>query len=148
MSATQRATWVVLLLAVVTAGCSTDPREAYCDAVSEHQESLGEILGQGGPAALLRALPIFRDLQEQAPDDIADDWQVLVDALGDLEQAVEEAGADPATYDREAPPAGVTAQEQSRIDAAAAEVGGEGTRAALAAVEQQARDVCHTPLAL
>lgn len=139
---------LAVLLAGTLAGCSTDPREAYCEAVAEHQESLGEILGQGGPAALLRALPTFRDLQEQAPDDIADDWRVLVDALGDLEQAVEEAGADPATYDREAPPAGVTAQEQSRIDAAAAEVGSEGTRAALAAVEQQARDVCHTPLAL
>lgn len=135
-----------LVLAGLVTGCSQDPQEEYCAAVSEHRQELSETLGQGGPTALLQALPTFRTLQGQAPDDIADDWQVLVDALGSLEEAVEDAGADPASYDRENPPAGVSPDEQARIDVAAAEVGGERTRSALAGVEQHARDVCHTPL--
>lgn len=137
-----------LVLAVGLAGCSGDPYEDYCDAVVEHRQELSETLGEGGPAALLEARPTFEVLHEKAPDDIADDWQVVVNALTGLEEALQDAGVDPASYDRESPPAGLTSEEQGRIDAAAADVGSERTRNALQAVEQQARDVCHTPLTL
>ena len=39
------------------------------------------MLGDGGPDALLEALPIFRDLADEAPDDIRDEWQTVIDAL-------------------------------------------------------------------
>ena len=59
------------------------------------------------------------------------------------------ADVDPATYDRDN-----TAQRPerrragSRIDAAARELGSKATQAALESLDQQARDVCQTPLTL
>ena len=143
-----RAAAAALLALLALAACSEDPYQDYCDAVADRRDRLSETLGQGGPTALLAALPTFRDLREQAPDDIADEWQVLVDGLSGLQRALRAAGADPASYDREHPPTGLTPEEQDRIDAAAARLGDQRTRDALAAVEQQARDVCHAPLTL
>ena len=139
---------VALLTGALVSACGSDPYADYCDAVKSHQEQLTKTLGAGGPQALLRALPTFQDLADEAPRDIADDWAVLTGALTGLRDALDAAGVDPTDYDPAKPPTGVTQQEQQRIAAAATEVGGERTRAALAAVDQQARDVCHTPLTL
>ena len=51
------------------------PASDYCGAVEEHQAELTDVTASGSPAALLEALPIFRDLAEQAPDDIRDEWK-------------------------------------------------------------------------
>lgn len=138
----------VAALATTLAGCGGDPYAGYCDSVKSHQDQLTRTLGAGGPQALLEALPTFEDLRRDAPEDIADDWAVLTKALDDLRDALKAAGVDPATYEPGTPPAGVSRADRDRIAAAATEVGGERTRAALAAVDQQARDVCHTSLTL
>jgi len=138
-----------VLGAATLAGCGSDePYADYCDAVESHQEQLSKTLDAGGPQALLKALPTFEDLRDQAPSDIRDDWAVLTKALTGLEDALEAAGVDPSAYDPAKPPSGVTRAEQDRIAAAATAVGSARTRAALAAVDQQARDVCHAPLTL
>ena len=62
-------------------------------------------LGSGEPDALLQALDVLRDLQDKAPDDISDEWQQVVGRIEALEQALDDAGVDPATYDRDQPPA-------------------------------------------
>lgn len=139
---------IAAALATALAGCGGDPYAGYCDSVRSHQEQLTRTLDAGGPAALLEALPAFEELRRDAPDDIADDWAVLTKALGDLRDALRAAGVDPATYRPGTPPPGVSQADRDRIASAATEVGGERTRAALAAVDQQARDVCHTPLTL
>jgi len=136
---------VVLLLGLVSAGCS-DQKEQYCDAVKDHQQELGGLRGDGGPGALLEALPIFRDLADEAPDDIRDDWRTVIAALDGLDQALDAAGVDPATYDRDDPPDGVSQADQDKIDAAARELTNDQTVQALNSVQQQALDVCGTPL--
>jgi hypothetical protein len=140
-----RAAVALLLLALVTAGCA-DQQEKYCDAVKDHQQELGEVLGEGGPSALLKALPIFHDLADEAPDDVRDEWRTVIDALEGLESALDDAGVDPANYDRDHPPAGLSQTQQDKIDAAARELTSTQTVQALAGVQQQARDVCQTPL--
>lgn len=140
-----------LLLSVAAGllgGCSDDPAEEYCQALEERQQRLSEIVGDGGPTALIEALPIFRELEERAPADLTDEWALLVRRLEVLEQALDDAGVDPEAYDAEDPPADVDPQERAAIAAAARELGGEATRAALAGIEQQARDVCKTQLTL
>ena len=139
---------VVLLLTVLAAGCAGDPYEDYCEVVADNQEELTVILDEGGPDVLLKALPIFRELEEAAPSDIRDDWKIVVSGLTALGAALEDAGVDPATYDRGDPPDGVSQAELDRIDAAAEELRSPDSEAAFAAVEQQARDVCQTPLRL
>ncbi len=138
----------VLVLSLVWAGLAgcADQQEKYCDAVKDHQQELGEVLGDGSPNALLTALPIFRDLAQEAPDDIRDEWRTVIDALEGLEDALDKAGVDPATYDREHPPEGLDQADQDAIDAAARQLTDEQTVAALSGVDQQAKDVCGTPL--
>jgi ATPase subunit of ABC transporter with duplicated ATPase domains len=141
-------TGLAIGVALGLTSCGGDPYADYCDVVTSHQEQLTTTLGEGGPQALLEALPTFEELRDRAPSDVEDDWATLTKALTELEAALEQADVDPATYDPDRPPAGVTSAERDRIAAAATVVGGERTRAALAAVDQQARDVCHAPLTL
>ena len=133
------------LLLLPLAGCA-DETERYCDAVEEHQEDLSEITAEGGPTALLDALDIYRDLQEQSPSDISDEWQQVVRSIESLANALDDAGVDPASYDPEDPPADLSAEDREAIAQAADEVGSLETQEALRGVEQQARDVCKTPL--
>lgn len=141
--------WLLTLVLAVplVAGCASE-QETYCDAVAEHQTELTDLAAQGGQTALLDALDIYRDLQGKAPRDITDEWQQVVTSLEGLQEALDDAGVDPATYRPKKPPEGVTEEQQEAIAAAASDVGSVATRTALAGVEQQARDVCHTPLTL
>ncbi len=134
-----------MAVAVVAGGCA-DQQEKYCDAVKDHQQELGEVLGGGAPDALLQALPIFEDLADEAPDDLRDEWKTVIDALEGLRRALEDAGVDPATYDRDHPPDGLSQDEQEAIDAAARRLAGQDTVTAFSGVDQQAKDVCGTPL--
>ena len=139
----------VALLGATVAGCGEDdPFAAYCEEVSSQQRAITEALAVEGPTALIEALPSFEALSDKAPNDITDEWLVLVRGIEGLAQALEDADADPATYDRDEPPAGVTEEQQAAIDTAARRLTAPETVLALEAVQQQARDVCKTPLSL
>lgn len=125
-----------------------EPFADYCAEVQEQQEPLSEALAGDGATALLAALPSFEALAAVSPPDIADEWRTLLDAVGGLQSALEEADVDPATYDRADPPPGLAPADRDRIDAAARGLTRPATIAALAGVQQQARDVCKTPLSL
>jgi hypothetical protein len=122
--------------------------DSYCDAVRDHQSQLGSIAHGTSHAALISALPIFSDLQHRAPGDVEDDWQLLVARIQALDTALQNAGVDPASYDPKHPPAGLSAEDLGLIRRAAAEVAAPDTRQALATVQQEVLDVCHTPLDL
>ncbi|MDQ4053692.1 MAG: hypothetical protein M3237_13455 [Actinomycetota bacterium] len=141
---------VAVLVCTVLAGCGgeDDPFGAYCDEVEEQQKPLTETLSNTTPTALMEALPSFEALAAKAPDDIGDEWSTLTDAIEGLVETLDEAGVDPDTYDRDEPPADVTEEEQTAIDAAARRLTAPETALALEAVQQQARDVCKTPLYL
>jgi len=124
------------------------PGGGYCGAVKDHQTALGEIARGGSRSALLDALPIFEDLQSKAPDDVADDWQLLVTRIQALDTALRHAHVDPATYDARHPPHGLSAQDRGLIRRAAAELAASDTQQAFAVVQQEVLDVCHTPLDL
>lgn len=136
-----------LALLLPLTACGSD-KEAYCEAVEEHQAELSDIVGSGEPDALIAALEIFEELQEDAPDDISDEWQQVVSRIEALRDALDDAGLDPATYDRSDPPADLAAEDRAAIDAAAKELGSGTTVRALQDLDQQARDVCKTPLTL
>lgn len=137
----------LVLAAPLAAGCSSD-KESYCEAVKEHQGRLGEIASEGGPSALLDALPIYRELQDDAPRDITDEWQQVIRSLDGLEQALDDAGVDVATYDPKKPPPDLDDEQVDAIADAADQVGSRETQQALQGLEQQALDVCQTPLSL
>ena len=134
-----------LVLVPLLGGCGT---QSYCDAVRSHQAELGRITQGGGRDALLRALPVFQDLQGKAPSDVADDWQLLVTRITALGNALAHAHVDAASYDPAHPPTGVTAEQRALIRRAAAGVGAADSQQALADLQQESLDVCHTPLEL
>jgi len=135
---------MVLALAPGLTSCGQD----YCGTVEEHQAELTDVTASGSPAALLSALPIFRDLSEQAPDDIRDDWKAFLDPLEELDDTLREADVDPAAYDPEALPADLTDDQRERIEAAGSALAAPAVVRAFDSVQQQAKDVCHTPLSL
>ena len=140
----------LLAAAVLLVGCGepTDEevRTDYCETVRQEQRTLSERLAEQSPTALLDARPVFERLAAAAPDDVADDWRVLLDALDNLDEALAAADVDPATYDPAKPPAGLDREARTAIERAAAELLNPRTREAVTAVDQQARDVCQTPL--
>lgn len=141
---------VVLPLAVapgLVACGGGDDYSSYCDAVTAHRTELSKQLAQG-EAGLLAAIPTFEDLRDQAPADIRGDWSTLVNALSALRKALDDAGVKPSEYHSGKPPSGVSPTQQKAIAAAATKVGSAKTQAASQRVQQQARDVCHTPLTL
>lgn len=120
---------------------------SYCEVVADRQDDLTELGAASGPGATFAALEHYRDLQAAAPDDVADEWAVVVDRMAALEEALRDAGVDPATYDPERDREELDRSERSRVEEAAGALADPATREAMAALEQQALDVCHTPLA-
>jgi hypothetical protein len=127
-------------------GCA-DTTERYCAAVEDNQDRLGEIASSGDGDALFRARDVYRDLADRAPDDITDEWRVVIGRIDALESALTEAGVtDPGAYDPDDPPAGTSAQDRARIRQAADDLAAAGTVGAMSDLEQQSLDVCGTPL--
>lgn len=149
---------VATVLLVAVGGCGSDDDDpyaipdrfqAYCKEVEVHQAQIGEALNSGGDATgLIKALPSFEALAAKAPDDIADDWDVVIEGINDLVDALDSAGVDPETYDRRNPPTGLDQKEKDAIDAAAVALVSATAGQAMSSVQQHARDVCKTPLLL
>lgn len=128
-------------------GCGGDPLDAYCEEVEAQQRPLTEAAA-AGPTGLLQALPSFEALRAASPDDLAADWSVVVQRVSALDEALEQADVAPADYDPESPPEDLTEEEQAAITAAASGLVTDAMADALDSVQQQARDVCKTPLSL
>jgi hypothetical protein len=136
----------IVLLAPLLAACGG--HRSYCDTVSDHQAEIGSATRDGDPAGALRLLPAFQDLQQAAPDDVQDDYQLVVTRINALRNALDHAGVDPSSYDAQHPPAGLTSADRDAIRQAAAELAAPDAAQALASVQQEVLDVCHIPLEL
>lgn len=136
---------LVGVLATGMAACG-DAQGSYCGAVGKDQQPLGQALSAGAGAGFIDALPMLEQLQGKAPSDIRGDWDQVVGAVQGLQQALQQAGVNPATYDKAHPPAGVSAAQQARIAAAATALGSDATVTSWQNVQQEVRDVCHTQL--
>lgn len=143
-----RTALAVALVVPLLVACGGSEQDAYCETVEDHQQELSDIVGSGEPDALLQALDVFEELQDDAPGDISDEWQQVVGRIEALRDALEDADVDPSTYDRDDPPADLSAEDKAAIDAAAEQLGSGTTLRALQDLDQHARDVCQTPLTL
>jgi hypothetical protein len=123
-----------LLLAACVLGASlsvtacASEQEEWCGHVKEAAPELGKRLDEGGPKkGLVDALPILHDLADAAPDDVRAEWRTLVDAVDDLDQALD-------------------AHDEKATQQAALKLASPDVQDAADTVEQEARDVCHTGL--
>lgn len=134
------------LAAVLLTGCGGDDTSDYCDSVKDHQRELSDIAASTEPGAIFGALDAYRDLEGDAPRDLGDEWRQVIDRLGALESALDEADIDPATYDPKTSLKSLPAAQRRAIEGAARDLGDEATVSAMAGIEQQALDVCKMPL--
>lgn len=135
----------VLVLGLTSAGCSSE-QDSYCAAVEEHRAELSDVAASEQPGAVLGALDAYRDLRAQAPDDLRDEWTTVVTRLEALQDALDDAGVDPASYDPKATPRELADDDRRAVETAARALGETGTIDAMGGVEQQALDVCGAPL--
>lgn len=124
---------------VVLAGClvaaaslampaCTSEQDRWCGHVQAAAPDLGKRLDEGGAKkGLVDALPVLRDLADEAPDDVRAEWRTLVDAVDGLDRALR-------------------AHDQEKTEQAALKLASPDVQDAADAVEQEARDVCHTGL--
>ncbi|HSX67799.1 hypothetical protein [Nocardioides sp.] len=122
-----------LLVAGALVGClslnaCSSERDQWCGHVEEAAPKIGKALDEGGSEnGLLDALPVLHDLADEAPDDVRGEWRTLVRAIQDLDEAVE-------------------AEDEKATQQAALKLASPDVQDAAHAVDQEARDVCHTPL--
>ncbi len=135
----------ILLLAL--AGCG-DPAEDYCGALETDQQQLADMIGSDSPSALLNNLALLRDLGDQAPEDLKDEWQTFTTALEALHSSLDDAGIKPSDFQDGKPPAGLSGADQKSIAEAAGQLGSDDVVTAVSGIEQQGRDVCKVNLGL
>jgi hypothetical protein len=135
------------VLVVSLAGCASDT-ERYCDTLSEKKQTLTDLAASEDGDVLEQTLDVLRDLRDEAPSDIEDEWSTLVFAYETLGDAFEDAGTSPGEYDPASPPADVTEEQAKRIEGAAAELRSARVMQAADGLEQHARDVCKVDLGL
>lgn len=152
MRRVRRAGPVLLGLVLVTGltGCASET-EGYCDELESQRQTLADLAvraGEPGSDVLGETLEVWKELRDEAPGDIADEWSTLVFALEGLDEAFEQAGTTPSEYDPANPPEGVTEAEAAKLEAAAAELASERVASAGRGLEQHSRDVCKVSLGL
>jgi hypothetical protein len=135
----------VVVVLPLLAGCGG---KDYCETVQARQSQLGTIANAGSATGVLPALPVLQELQDKAPGDVQDDYQLVVTRIQALQRALDDAGVDPASYDPQHPPPGLSAAGRRQIRDAAAHLAAGDTVEALGAIQQEVLDVCHTPLEL
>jgi hypothetical protein len=118
----------------------------YCGQVAERSAKVQE--GGGVMQNVVEGLPQLQELADAAPSDLKDEWQVVVNAIDGMRQAFIDTGVDPTTSDLSQLPDTVTAEQRQRLKAAASKLVSPGVQAAVNGIQQQALDVCHTPLEL
>lgn len=150
MSTARRRTTLTLavMLVIPLSGCASDV-ERYCAELEEQRSTLSDLAvraGEPGSDVLGETLAVWRELRDQAPGDVSDEWSTLVFALEGLQEAFEAAGTSPGEYDPASPPSGVTEAEADRLQDAAAELASPRVAAAGEGIQQHARDVCKVDL--
>ena len=139
-----------VLVAAGLTGCSGT--KSYCSALRDDKARLTSLAaesakpGANGGKALVQTVDVLAGLADQAPDDIQDEWDTLVQALRGLSDAIRESGADPGDFASGATPDGVSAGQLDAVQQAARELQDLRVQQAGTSIEQHARDVCKVDL--
>lgn len=136
---------LALVLACTLSGCK-DQGEKYCDAVRSDQARLGDMINSSRIDSLLRGLPLLRELSAQAPDDLTDEWQALVNAVAGLGDALKTAGLGAGEFQGGRLPDSVQGQQRRDVVAAADTLASADVLSAAKGIEDQAQDVCQVAI--
>ena len=133
------------LCGLLTSACQSDT-ERYCDEVKAQQKTLTDLAANPDPGKIFDVLPPYEALAAKAPDDIKDEWAIVIDRYQQLQSALADADVSPQEYAGGKWRKGLSEGQVNGVLRAAAGLVDPATREALNGVQQQARDVCQTPL--
>jgi hypothetical protein len=139
---------VTAALLLGSAGCGADSEKEYCNALKADQETFSVMQEDASGLALLRHVTLLHRLAAKAPDDLSDEWQVLLGALDSFSRTLDEVGVSPDDFVGGKPPAGLSAADQTRIADAADVLSSTDVVDAANGIEQHAKDVCKLQLGL
>ena len=140
-----------LLVTAGLTGCSHGTA-SYCSALKGDQKKLAALAeqagkpGRSGADAVARTVAVLSALRDEAPDDIADEWDTLVAALQGLVDAVKATGHPLGDFAGGTKPDGVTTGQYDAVEQAATELQGTRVQQAGKSIEQHAQDVCKVDL--
>jgi hypothetical protein len=80
-----------LVLAAGTLSACGSSTDDYCDSLEDAQSTFSSIEGDD-VAGIGDAVDTLRDIGDQAPDEVSDDWEVLIGTFDEMESALEDAG--------------------------------------------------------
>ena len=144
-----RSSWSASRCCWSAAATTTTRSRAYCEEVEAQRRSrCPRTWPRATATGLIEALPEFEKLAAKAPDDIQ--RRVGHRHLADRRPGRRTRGRRrrPATYDRKQPPAGSPTRRRTRSTRPRRPGHARDDRRRSNGVEQQARDVCKTPLTL
>lgn len=141
---------VLLVLGAATTACSRvdGPDSSYCKDLSGSRKTL-ESLRTNDLDSLGETFDAFKRLDEKAPDAIEKDWDGIVSATGEVEDALKTAGLKPSdlgAIQKGHVPRGITADDLQPVADAMEAMTSTKLSTAMANIEKHANSVCEIPL--
>lgn len=139
----------LLTASITLTGCGGGgDTEAYCDTLSSTKDDI-EGLEAGDPGAFETAFEAFDQLEEEAPDEVADDWATMQEGVQKIEQAFEDAGLELDELDEVMAgevPEGVDMEKLQEMGTTLEELDSEEFNDASDAIEKHAEEECDVTL--
>jgi hypothetical protein len=135
----------LLLLVTGLSACSGDGDETYCETLREERRELDGLADEAGDKetdVVGGTLDSLRRLREVAPAELEDEYTTVVYAWEALVDAVEEAGIDPAEFDRKATLRELPARDARRVRQTAGALGAQRVVDATKGIEDHGLQVC------
>lgn len=139
---------VAVLTSTLLVGCGGSDTQAYCDDLKAAKSDLGSF-SSGAETNFADAIDAVHKLADEAPDNVADDWKTLDDALTKLEDALDEAGLSPDDLDALSSgqmPDGVDPAKLQDLMPTLTELSSTDLTEAADAIEKDAKDTCDVDL--
>ncbi len=138
-----------LSMSFLVGGCGGGT-EAYCEDLRAAEDQFAAFDGATPDADQFEdAIASFRTLGEEAPEEVAQDWEVFLGAFDDLESALDDAGiafSDLAGIQEGELPEGVDQEALAELGAEIESLGGAEVEEAGTAIEEHASSECDVDL--
>ena len=132
----------VLAASALLTACGGNDTDAYCDRLQKAEDDFSAL---DSGENMSDAFDTFRDLRDEAPDAVKDDWKQLVEAVEGIEKAYEDAGIDLDEVDKL--DASKLSQEQiTKLTEAMGSLDDEGYSEAGEAISKHAKSECDIEL--
>lgn len=137
-----------LLLAVGCGGSEDSVASEFRDYCAVAKQEQAVFVDDGTGLGLVTNVAKLERIAEEAPEDLTDEWQVLIAAVNGLGDALASVGLEPGDFVDGQPPAATSTAAKQTIAAAANRLSQSDVIEAANGIEQHAKDICKLQLGL